>query len=180
MKKFIKNKFLAEAVEWILTAAGMVIVFYVCQNFVFRSAYVSGPSMEPTLHHGERLILLKLPLLFGNAKRNDIVAFPYKDNPSQHFIKRVIGLPGDVIDIQNRMLTINGAELSDEFTTGQLLAVGDVMFPLTVPAGCYFVMGDNRDQSNDSRYVGVGCIAKKDMMGVAVIRFWPFDKFGKL
>lgn len=178
MKKFIKNKFLAEAAEWALTAAGMFVLFLVCQNFIFRSAVVSGPSMEPTLHHGERLIILKLPFLFGSPKRNDVVAFPYKENPSQHFIKRIIGLPGDIIDIQNRMITVNGIELNDEFTNGQLLSIGDAMFPLTVPAGCYFVMGDNRDQSNDSRYAGVGCIAKKDMMGKAVLRFWPLEKFG--
>ena len=178
MKKYIKNKYLAEAAEWAITLAGMAAVFFICQNFIFRTAVVSGPSMEPTLLHGERLVLLKLQYVFGDPKANDIVAFPYKENPSQNFVKRVIGLPGDVIDINDRFLTINGVPFEDDFTNGPLISVGDVKFPLTVPDGSYFVLGDNRDSSNDSRFTGVGTIPKKEMMGRVALRFWPLSRFG--
>jgi len=178
MKKYIKNKFLAEVAEWAIAIAGMAAVFFICQNFIFKNAVVSGPSMEPTLYHGERLIILKLPYIFGDPKRNDIVAFPYKGNPSQHFIKRIVGLPGDTIDILNRKFTVNGKELDDEFSAELLISIGDVAFPIVVPDGSYFVLGDNRNQSNDSRFTGVGCVPKKEMMGVVGVRYWPLGKFG--
>ena len=178
MKKYIKNKILAEITEWLIAIAGMAAIFFICQSFIFRNAVVSGPSMEPTLFHGERLIILKLPYLFGNPKVNDIIAFPYKENPSQHFVKRVVGLPGDVIDIRERVLYINGEEFYDEYTSGLLISVGDTSFPITVPDNSYFVLGDNRDQSNDSRFMRVGCIRKDEMMGRVSVRYWPLSKFG--
>ena len=178
MKKRVKNKFLAETVEWAVAIAGMAAVFFVCQSFVFKNAVVSGPSMEPTLSHGERLIILKFPYIFGNPRIGEIVAFPYKENPSQHFVKRVVGLPGDVVDIRDRRITVNGAELDDDFSSEPLVSVGNAAFPIVVPADSYFVLGDNRDQSNDSRFIGVGCIRKADMMGRVSLRYWPLNKFG--
>jgi len=178
MKKYIKNKFLAEAAEWAIGIILMAVLVIVVRQFVFRNALISGPSMEPTLYHGERVILLKLPYITGSPAVGDIVAFPYKANPSQLFVKRVIGLPGDVVDIVDRMIVINGVELDDEFTEGLLISVGDVVFPITVPDNSYFVLGDHRNQSNDSRFTGVGCIHKNELLGKIVLRFWPLDKFG--
>ena len=171
---------LAEAAEWAAGVLCVAALFLLTRNFIFRTALISGPSMEPTLYHGERVIVMKLPYIFGKPKLNDVVAFPYRENPSQLFVKRVIGLPGDVIDIIDRRMVINGVELDDAFTEGLMISVGDVAFPITVPDGAYFVMGDHRNSSNDSRFTNVGCINKKEMLGKLVLRFWPLDAFGKI
>ena len=171
---------MAEAAEW---AAGIICVaalLLITRNFIFRTALISGPSMEPTLYHGERVVVMKLPYIFGSPELNDVVAFPYRENPSQLFVKRVIGLPGDVVDIIDRRMTINGVELDDAFTEGLMVSVGDVVFPITVPENAYFVMGDHRNSSNDSRFTNVGCIGKKEMLGKLVLRFWPPGQFGKI
>ena len=180
MKKYIKNKMLAELSEWILAILCMAALFVAARNFIFRTAFISGPSMEPTLYHAERVIILKLPYIFGSPKINDVVAFPYKENPSQLFVKRVVGLPGDVVDIIDRRMVINGEELNDAFAEGLLISVGDTVFPITVPDNACFVLGDHRNSSNDSRFTGVGCINKKEMLGKIVLRFWPLSRFGRV
>ena len=177
VKKYIKNKFLAEAAEWIIAIAGMLALLLIIRNFVFRSATVNSQSMEPTLYHGEKVIILKFPYLFGHPKAGDIIAFPYKTNPSQFFVKRIIGEPGDVINIADRRFTVNGAEIDDEFSDELLISLGDAVFPITVPDRSYFVLGDNRNSSNDSRFTGVGCIFEGDIIGKVVIRYWPLNKF---
>ena len=183
MKKYIQNKVIAEILEWAITILGMLLLVLILRNFIFRTALVSGPSMLPTLHHDDRVIIFKLPYIFGEPKFNDIVAFPYKENPSQYFIKRIVGLPGDVINIENRKITINGSELEDAFSMEPLASLGDTVFPITVPEGKYFVLGDHRNHSNDSRFTAVGCIAKSELLGRVKFRYWPMwpeNRFGRI
>ena len=181
MSKFIKNKILLEVIEWVITIAGMLVLVFALRTFIFRTALVSGPSMEPTLFHDDRVIIFRLPYLFGDPSVNDIVAFPYKENPSQYFIKRIIGLPGDIVNIENRRIVINGRELEDKFSSEPLTSFGDTVFPLTVPNGRYFVLGDHRNSSNDSRFTAVGLISKSEMLGRVKLRYWPIrpvNRFG--
>ena len=178
MLKKIPNPYVRSLCEWLLAVAAAVLIFLVVRSFVFRFAHVSGNSMEPTLNHGDTVVLSRVHYLFGEPKKGDIVAFPYKENPSEYYIKRVIGVPGDVIDLTDYRFTVNGVPLSDEFSSEAVLALGDVRFPLTVEDGRYFVLGDNRNGSKDSRYAAVGCVPKGQMVGKVVLRVWPHTAFG--
>jgi signal peptidase I len=159
-------------IEWTLAIVLAVFLFFVFR-FVIRTAHVTGNSMEPTLNHGDVVVLSKLGYIFGNPKVRDIVAFPYKENPSEFYIKRIIGVPGDEIELRDYKFLVNGVPLEDAFSTEQIIASGDVSFPLTVPQGQYFVLGDNRNQSKDSRFNSVGCIPKEQMVGKVIFTLWP-------
>ncbi len=143
--------------------------------FVAQPFIVSGASMETTFATGEYLIVDQLTYHFEEPKRGDVIVFRYPKDPSKFFIKRVIGLPGDVIDIGGREVTITNAEHPD----GATLEEGYVrsMKPSAtiheeLGAGEYFVMGDNRDASSDSRSWGV--LQQDKIVGRAFLRLFPF------
>lgn len=145
------------------------------KSYIFQIALVNQISMEPTLHEGQILIIAKVNYLFGDPKRGDIVVL--KDEYENKFlIKRTIGLPGEVIDIKNNKVYINGKELNPDYTEAPTLDNG--FEKSTVPEGSYFVMGDNRLHSRDSRDKTVGFVNRKDIVGKAVFRIWPFNKIG--
>ncbi|MCL2663988.1 MAG: signal peptidase I [Defluviitaleaceae bacterium] len=179
LKKLIKNDRVRDVVEWILVFAAAYLLFFIVTTFFFRTASVSGNSMEPTLKHNEWVLLGRIGYRFGEPKPGDIVAFPFKDNPSEHFIKRVVAVPGDTVDLIDGFFYVNGELLKISYTGLPVTATGDVEFPVKL-TDSYFVLGDNRDISKDSRYQSVGCIAKKDMVGKVVLRIWPFGAFGKV
>jgi signal peptidase I len=174
----LRKKIIRSAAEWLFAVGVALIVYFILSSYVIRIASVDGNSMEPTLIHRDLVILSKISYIAGEPRPGDIVAFPYKENPSEYYIKRIVGLPGDVIDIDGRMFYINGEPLEDDFSSEPIIAGGDAGFPLTVPDGYYFVLGDNRNSSKDSRYSSVGCIPKKEMVGKVVLRFWPPSRFG--
>ena len=164
--------------EWLAAVITAVLLFFFIRNFVIRVANVTGSSMEPTLNHGDYVILSRFSYIFSEPEPGDIVAFPYRGNPSEHYIKRVIGRPGDIIDLRDYRFVINGEPLDDGFSFEEIVALGDVMFPLTVPEGQYFMLGDNRNGSKDSRYSSVGCVPKKEMLGKVALRVLPIGRFG--
>lgn len=172
LEKHIQNPGLRELVEWLLALALAIAVYFLLRQFVFRTVRVVGISMEPEFRHSERLIVLRY--WFGEPEYGDVVAFPYKADPEQKFIKRIIGRPGDVIDLADNRFTVNGEPVEGDIIT----ALGNAEFPLTVPEGCYFVLGDNRNASKDSRYQEVGCVPEDEIIGRVVLRFWPLDRFG--
>jgi signal peptidase I len=177
--KRIQNPILRNVVEWALALGFALLVFLFLRSFVFRVADVTGHSMEPTLSHGDYVYLSKVGYWFGNPKMGDIVAFPFKENPSEHYIKRVIGVPGDVIDIVDHQFTVNGKVPELRVTLPPDNAfIYDNTFPLTVDDGHFFVLGDNRSFSRDSRYQVVGLIPKRDIVGKVLFRYWPLSKFG--
>jgi signal peptidase I len=165
-------------VEWILSIAIGVLIFFVIRSFVFRLAHVDGSSMEPTLFHGDMIILNRFTYLFSDPQVGDIVAFPYPQNPSEYYIKRIIAVPGDVVDLRDSGFYINGVALSDEFADYPIIARGDVVFPVTVAEGHYFMLGDNRNGSVDSRFRSVGTIAARNMVGKVALRIWPLERLG--
>lgn len=169
---------LKEILEWIFTVLGAFFIFLIVQTFIFKLATVNGVSMEPTLHHKENVIIQRYSYIFGDPDYNDIVAFPFKMDKKQHFIKRIIGKPNDVIDFKDQRFYLNGKEVQDIFESEDITAIGDVEFPLTIPKDYYFVLGDNRNRSKDSRYSEVGLIHKKDILGKISLRIWPLNKFG--
>ena len=180
LKNRIINPVVRGLVEWIIAIGFALLLFFVLRMYLFRVAHVSGESMSPTLADGDRVILNRAAVVFGEPQAGDIIAFPYPGNPSEHHIKRVIGVPGDVVDFANGNFTVNGYPLGDDFSHEVVWSGGNVGLPLTVEEGRYFVLGDNRNASKDSRYSTVGTIAGSDVVGRVLIRIWPFDSFGQV
>lgn len=161
----------------------IIIVFvgvYIIITFVGQRTSVVGESMESTLHNGDQIVIDKFSYRFREPKRFDIVVFPYRMNPEMYYIKRIIGLPGEKVQIKNKKIYINGAELKENFGKEPILKYGVADQPIIVQKDEYFVMGDNRNNSSDSREMDVGNIERKDIVGRAWLRIWPLNKFGFL
>ena len=180
VKTRIANPFVRSLVEWIIAIGLAVILFFVLRMFLFRVAHVSGFSMAPTLSDGDRVILNRAAVVFGTTRPGDIVAFPYPNNPSEYYIKRVIGVSGDVIDLINGSFYVNGEPLQDAFSDIAIWSTGNVMFPVTVEEGRVFVLGDNRNSSKDSRYATVGTISDREILGRVLVRIWPVGELGQV
>jgi signal peptidase I len=145
--------------------------------FIVQPVIVEGTSMLPVLHDGERLLVNKLVYYkiqrysWGHIERGDIVVFWYPKDPSKSFVKRVIGLPGETIEIRNGIVYINGKRLYEKYLE-PTYNHSTLNFPLKkIEEHHYFVMGDNRDNSSDSRYWGL--VPEKYIYGKAFFRFWP-------
>jgi signal peptidase I len=178
MLKNIENPILRNLAEWAVAASFAVLLFLFMRNFVFRIADVNGHSMEPTLSNGDFVLLSRVGYWFGEPRAGDIIAFPYREDPMEFYIKRITALPGDVVDFQNSRFLVNGQQCTYEFADVYIRSSGDINLPMIVPEGRFFVLGYNRNFSKDSRYQTVGAIAERDMIGRVVIRFWPLDRFG--
>jgi len=176
----IANPHVRSLVEWLIAIGLAVLFFFFARNFLFRVAHVDGSSMNPTLEHGDMVILNRLGLLLSDPRPGDIVAFPYPNNPSEHHIKRIIGTPGDTVDLRDGFFYVNDTRLNDDFSVERVFAVWDVAFPLTVEEDVYFVLGDNRNASKDSRFSTVGNIHASDMVGRVLLRVWPLGRFGNV
>ncbi|OGO86344.1 MAG: signal peptidase I [Clostridiales bacterium GWD2_32_59] len=177
----IQNPILREIFEWIEIIVMAFLITLVLKNYVVEFTQVSGPSMQPTLQDGNRLIINRFIYDFAEPKHGDIVVFDFDEEKS--FIKRIIGLPGDVIDIKDGDVYINDVKQEEGYIQEKVLRYGDVSFPITVTKDHYFVMGDNRNNSTDSRQKMVGdngLVTKKAIRGPVVLRIWPFDKFGTI
>jgi len=166
-----KKKILREIIEWLALFACALALYLIIHFFVFEIAIVDGTSMLPTLSHNERVVVVKVPYLFGEPQRGDIVAFPYANDPSRFFVKRVIGVPGDVISADTEGIYVNGEFLDDAFAETPPITKGDADYPVYVPEGSFFVMGDNRSGSFDSRYSSVGVVSGDDFIGKVMLRF---------
>jgi signal peptidase I len=166
-----------EAAKTIVTAA---ILAFGIRTFVAEARYIPSSSMEPTLLINDRLIIEKISYHLHDPKRGDIVVFnPTKAlqerNFKDAFIKRVIGLPGDTIQVKNGIVYVNGGALSENYIAQK----PEYNYgPVTVPPGQYLVLGDNRNNSYDSHYWGF--VPKDKFVGRAFVRFWPFDRLGML
>lgn len=147
-------------------------------TFIGQKTHVVGQSMEATLYNGDQVIIEKVSYYFSDPKRFDIVVFPYKQYPKNHYIKRIIGLPGETIDFKDGFIYINGEKLEESYGKEMILGTGNISLPFTIPDDEYFLMGDNRNNSSDSRFADVGTMSKKDFTGKAWLRVWPFSEFG--
>jgi signal peptidase I len=152
-----------------LMIAGLTVVF------IIQPVKVEGTSMLPRLHDGERIFVNKL-IYYGIPKlqRGDIVVFWYPNDPSKSYIKRVIGLPGDTVEERDGRIYINGKELEETYLDPQRTLKTENKAPIQVHAHYFYVMGDNRDNSSDSRYWGL--VPEKYIYGKAVVRYWPLGE----
>ena len=152
-----------------LMIAALVVVF------VVQPVKVEGTSMLPRLHNGERIFVNKL-IYYGLPKldRGDIVVFWYPNDPDKSYIKRVIGLPGETVQLRDGHILINGSEISEPYLDPQRNVTQGTLPPVHVKAHYYFVMGDNRDNSSDSREWGL--VPEKYIYGKALFRYWPLSE----
>ena len=151
--------------------------------FVGQRTTVNGESMVPTLQDGDNLIVDKITYRFRDPERFDIIVFPFQYEKNTYYIKRIIGLPGETVQIDlEGNIYINGEVLEENYGREVILPdkVGRAIEPVTLGEDEYFVMGDNRNNSKDSRTQIVGNIKRKDIVGRAFLRFWPLDSFGIL
>ena len=137
-----------EILGWLVYIAILLAAVYVLITYVGQRTEVSGHSMEPTLQHGDNLIVDKISYRFREPERYEIIVFPYQYKENTYYIKRIIGLPGE---------------------TAESITLGDDE---------YFVLGDNRNHSSDSRDPSVGVLHRKDLIGRAWVRIWPFSDIG--
>lgn len=148
-------------------------------TFVAQAFRVQGTSMQPLLEDGERIVVNKLQYRFRPIERGDVVVFWYPRDPSVSFIKRVIGLPGDMIELKEGLVYVNGKLLDEPYLKGKESFRDLSNMPATeVRSGFYFVLGDHRGSSNDSRNWGE--VPEKYIYGKAVLRFWPMAAAGAI
>jgi signal peptidase I len=177
-----RGSFLREALNLVLSVVIAFVLFLVIRTYLFYPFQVVGDSMVPTLETGDRLILNKL----AEIDRFDIVVFPAPDGTDEEYVKRIIGLPGDEITYFQDELYINGKKIEEHYLealredSDQALTGDFTLFNLTgeatVPEDMYFVLGDNRNVSKDSRVFGF--IPAAQIEGTADLRLWPLNKIG--
>ncbi len=169
---------LKELMGWLLYIIIIVGAAYLIVTFLGQRTQVSGSSMETTLSDGDQLIVDKISYRFRDPKRYDIIVFPYQYEPNTYYIKRIIGLPGETIQIIDGYIYIDGEQLDEHYGNELMNDPGIAAEPVTLGEDEYFVLGDNRNNSQDSRAVNVGVIHRKDILGRAWIRIWPLDSMG--
>jgi len=166
-----------EILSWVKMIISAFLIAIVLRTFVFQMALVNQISMEPTLHEGQMLVISKIGYFVGDPHRGDIIVL--KDNvENKLLIKRVIGLPGEDVYVQNGKVYIDNKELEPDYTNFPTYANERESWELS--EGEYFVLGDNRERSRDSRSENVGLVKRSNIVGKAVFRVWPFNKLGLL
>lgn len=167
--------------QYILWFGAVLLLSFLLIHFVAQRTDVNGTSMVPTLEDGDQLIADKVTYRFHDPERFDIIIFPYQYAEKTYFIKRIIGLPGEKVRIDDQgKIYINGKVLEEHYGLEQMVNPGLAAEEITLGDDEYFVLGDNRNVSEDSRYPDVGNIKRKDIIGRAWLRIYPFSKFGIL
>lgn len=174
-----KKSFVNELMEWLESVAISIFIVILVFTFVFRIVIVDGGSMVPTLQDGQRLIISHL---FYSPEQGDIVVVN-STGLNKTIIKRVIATEGQTVDIdfEKHTVTVDGKVLDEPYINEPTARNdGGNTYPMVVPEDTIFVMGDNRNNSTDSRSPLVGCISIDDVLGKAVFRIFPFDCFGRI
>ena len=176
MKNVLKEILSTSIYLLVVLCAAYLIITYVGQR-----TQVSGSSMETTLSENDNLIVDKLTYRFNDPERFDIIVFPVAYGTETYYIKRIIGLPGETVRIDSEgNIYINDELLEESYGRERIANPGKAENGITLGEDEYFVLGDNRNDSVDSRMETVGNIKKENIVGRAWIRIWPFNKFGIL
>ncbi len=170
-----------ELISWVITIALAVVAALFIKNYVIINANIPSGSMENTIMTGDRLFGYRLAYRKNLPERGDIIIFRFPDDETENYVKRVIGLPGEKVEIHDAKIYIDGSQipleeqyLKEEWT----VATGDYMFE--VPEDSYLVLGDNRNNSFDARYWDHTYVTKDKILGKAVFRYYPFKEAGSL
>lgn len=177
------NKVLKELFSTAMYLLIVLLAVYLLITFVGQRTEVEGDSMETTLSDGDNLIVDKLTYRFEDPQRFDIIVFPFRYQEDTYYIKRIIGLPGETVQIDERgNIYINGEILQESYGREIISPenIGRAQEPIVLGANEYFVMGDNRNNSSDSRTEIVGNIHRDAIIGKAWLRIWPLKEFGVL
>lgn len=177
------NKVMKEMISTGLYLLGVLCATYLVITFVGQRTDVEGVSMETTLSDGDNLIVDKISYRFRDPQRFDIIVFPFEYQENTYYIKRIIGLPGETVQIDEEgRIYINGEVLDEPYGKEVIRPenIGIAANPIVLGEDEYFVMGDNRNNSSDSRTEVVGNIHRDDIIGRAWVRIWPLTKFGVL
>ena len=162
----------------VLLAAG--VLGYAFYAFFFCTIFMTGPSMEGTLHHNDELVLCKCAYYLSDVERYDIVAIQRFGSNEYYDIKRVIGLPGDTVSIVGGILVVNGQQVDDDIPCKYVDQMGRLNRPVKLGDDEYFVLGDNPEHSEDSRFVNFGNIQGNEIKGKVIYRLLPKEDSGKV
>lgn len=176
-----KKAALKEVLGTSLYLLGIVVLSFLIVTFVGQRTEVIGSSMETTLSDQDNLILDKITYRFREPKRFEIVVFPFRNGEKKNYIKRIIGLPGETVRIdESGNIYINDELLKENYGREVIKNPGNALNGITLGEGEYFVLGDNRNNSSDSRRDEVGKVSKDEILGKVWIRIWPLNKFGSV
>lgn len=175
------NKVMKEMINTLVYLLFVLCVTLLLTTFVGQRTEVEGDSMQSTLMDGDNLIVDKISYRFRDPQRFDIIVFPFQHKENTYFIKRIIGLPGETVQIdEDGNIYINGEVLQENYGKEIIKSAGIAKEPIVLGSDEYFVMGDNRNNSTDSRTEIVGNIKREIIIGRAWVRIWPFSSFGRL
>lgn len=175
-KSVDKRTILKEIGKFALSIFIVIIAGYGIATFGFQTVKMIGQSMEPTIENGNTVIVNKAVYIVGKVKRYDVIAYKLRNENSDYYnIKRVIGLPGETVKIEDGHIFINGISLSDVPFEDSILTEGLAAEGVTLGDNEYFVIGDNCNNSEDSRFVNVGNIEDKEIKGKVVSVIWPWS-----
>ena len=173
-------KVFREIIGWIVYILVVICATYLIVTYVGQRTKVSGPSMEATLQDGDNLIVDKISYRFREPERFEIIVFPYQYAEDTYYIKRIIGLPGETVQIIDGCVYIDNELLEEDIYGKEVIdetKYGIAEEPIVLGANEYFVMGDNRNHSSDSRDPSVGVLTGDKLIGRAWIRVYPFENF---
>ncbi|MDD2957986.1 MAG: signal peptidase I [Lachnospiraceae bacterium] len=164
--------------SWVLYIIIILVLTFLVVHFIGQGTEVSGNSMRPTLEDGDKLVVDKISYRFINPGRFDVVVFPFQYKKDTYYIKRIIGLPGETVQIIEGQIYINSTVLQENYGNETIEKSGLASGPITLGEDEYFVLGDNRNNSSDSREPSVGNIRREAIVGKALFRIWPLSRFG--
>ena len=182
-----KGSFLRSILDWVLVIVIACVATFAIRSFVIEPYIVPTGSMETTIQVGGQVLAQKVSIELGfPVTSGDIVVFHNPDSTSEHdvLVKRVIAIAGQTVDFRDGVLYVDGVAQSEQYATGlsEPLAVQapgvSISYPYTVPDGCVWMMGDNRENSADSRYFGA--VPIDNLIGIALVRYWPLNRVGLL
>ncbi len=176
-----RNKSLARIIwGWLLFILILIMLIFVGIHITGQLTEVIGSSMYPTLEEGDKVLVDRISYRFVNPSRYDIVIFPFAYQDDVFYIKRIIGLPGETIQISEGAIYINGVKLQEPFSFDPIESAGVAFSQITLGEDEYFVLGDNRNDSVDSRQATVGNVRRSEMIGRALARVEPLSSFSLL
>ena len=173
-----RERELREALGWIIYILIVVCATYLIVTYVGQRTKVSGDSMQATLQDGDNLIVDKISYRFRDPKRYEIIVFPYRYAEDTYYIKRIIGLPGETVQIIDGYVYIDGELLDEDYGLEVMNNPGNAAEPITLGEDEYFVLGDNSNRSADSRESSVGVLHRAELIGRAWVRIWPLKSIG--